>query len=178
MPRPPGFTAAALAACLLMSLNACSTSNAGSAAKADAPRLFDLADQDRDKVITLTEWDTRSEQVFATLDANGDGRLDLQELAAGFDSFDQNNSGTIDVREAPILVGQADADGDNLVSSEEFQAFEWSNFKGDYDDDGVISPREFGRPRRELFYESDLDRDARLKRYEFDESKRIILFRW
>ena len=129
-------------------------------------------------MITLAEWDMRSEQLFAALDANGDGRLDLRELEAGFDSFDQNNSGTIDVREAPVLVGQADADGDNLVDPEEFRAFDWSTFKGDVNNDGVVSAKEFQQPRRELFYESDLDRDDRLKRYEFDESKRIILFRW
>ena len=178
MPRPPEFTVVALTVVLLTSLAACSTTNGGSDAKADAPRLFDMADRDRDKVITLSEWDARSEEVFGALDANGDGGLDTRELAAGFDSLDQNNSGTIDVREAPVLVSQADSDGDNLVSSEEFQAFNWSIFKGDFNDNGVVSAKEFQQPRRELFYQSDLDRDDSLKRYEFDESKRIILFQW
>jgi Ca2+-binding EF-hand superfamily protein len=178
MLRPPEFIAAALSAILLTSPTACSTTNGESVAEAGAPRLFDMADRDRDKVITLTEWDTRSEQVFETLDANGDGRLDTQELESGFDSFDQNNSGTIDVREAPVLVSQADVDGDNVIGSDEFQTFDWSKFKGDVNDDGLVSPKEFRRPRRELFYESDLDRNDRLNRYEFDDSARVILFQW
>ena len=170
------FATALLVAHLLLGLVACNTSNNSQKAKSD--RLFDMADRNHDSVITLSEWDAQSQQLFATLDTSGDGLLDTQELESGFNSFDRNGSGTLDVREAPVMVAQADANGDNLVTSEEFQSFRWSKFKGDFDNDGLVSLKEFRQPRRELFYQSDLDRDNRLKRYEFDDSKRIILFRW
>ena len=177
-PMQSFFTIVVLVCPWLLSLAACGAMKDGRQSEADAQRLFDIADADRDEAISLQEWDAQSDVVFSALDSSGDARLDPQELKAGFDVLDQDDSGQIDVREAPVLVGQADADGDNLVSIEEFQTFDWSFFKGDFDNDGLVSPKEFRRPRREVFSKADLDRDDRLKRFEFDDSARIIPFRW
>jgi Ca2+-binding EF-hand superfamily protein len=180
MPKPKQhfFATVVLACPLLLSLAACGAMNDSSQSETDTEQLFDVADGDHDKAISAQEWEGQSDSVFSALDSSGDARLDPQELEAGFDVLDQDDSGLIDVREAPVLVGQADADGDNLVSPEEFEVFEWSAFKGDLDKDGLVDPEEFRQPRRELFNASDHDRDDRLKRHEFDDSARFTLFRW
>ena len=172
------LTSLMLVCALALSLTNCGTTDSHGQRDTSSQQLFDIADRDRDSLISLDEWDAWIEQLFMALDTTGDLHLDPQELRSSFDIFDQNNNGIIDVREAPVLVIQADKDGDNFVVFEEFQAFDWSVFKADVNIDGLVSPEEFRQPRRRLFYDSDLDRDAYLKRSEFDESARIILFQW
>ena len=140
--------------------------------------VFEEADTNKDSSITPREWDHYSFHLFLDIDKDTDGWLSPDELERSFNTFDQNGDGRVDTLEAPFLAGAADTDGDRFVSRAEFEAFDWARYKVDANNDAKISAAEFRRARRELFNETDFDRNGRLEPVEFDDSARIILFRF
>lgn len=140
--------------------------------------VFESVDINKDSIITPREWDHHSFHLFLDIDKDIDGRLSPDELDKSFTTLDQNGDGRIDTLEAPFLAGAADANGDHFVNRAEFEAFDWAKYKVDANNDGKVSAEEFRRARRELFNESDFDRDGRIEPVELDDSARIILFRF
>lgn len=139
---------------------------------------FDRADTNHDEVVDLEEWDQYSARLFDEIDKDGDGQASSEELARSFDSFDFNDDGVIDGREAPLVVALGDTDGDRLIGPEEFKSIDWTRETIDTDRDETVSWREFRAARREIFDPADRDRDRRLRRNELDEAATFTIFRF
>ena len=71
--------------------------------------------------LTATDLQQMREQMFSKLDPDGDGQIDLEELAADIEA-----KGTRGGMPGEFLekLQEEDANGDGLVSEEEFAAFE------------------------------------------------------
>ena len=105
---------------------------------------FDAVDSDKDGKITTTEFDAFRAAEFAKADANADGQVSAEELAAKqvadmtaraaemaakmIERMDDNADGQLSAEEmaqgprAPTLFERADADNDGAVSKEEVEA--------------------------------------------------------
>ena len=75
-----------------------------------------------------------AEQMMTFMDSNGDGRITRDEapaeLKAGFDFFDQNKDGGIDINEAQILVDYDDNQAAGKMTAEQMMTFMDSNGDG------------------------------------------------
>ena len=75
-----------------------------------------------------------AEQMMTFMDSNGDGRITRDEapaeLKAGFDFFDQNKDGGIDINEAQILVDYDDNQAAGKMTAEQMMTFMDSNSDG------------------------------------------------
>ncbi len=105
---------------------------------------FDAIDTDKDGKITSAEFDAFRAAEFAKADANADGQVSAEELAAKqvadmtaraadmaakmIERMDNNADGQLSAEEmaqgprAPTLFERADADNDGAVSKEEVEA--------------------------------------------------------
>lgn len=66
--------------------------------------------------------DSRSAEIFASADANGDGTITADELAADMASHAPKGAGGDTSQMAADLVSRADKDGDGVLSADEFKA--------------------------------------------------------
>ncbi len=146
--------------------------------RAEPTRVMAMADEDQDGVVTLQEWDRRSDDLFSEIDRNRDGQLEPGEMRNIFDILDQDGNSVLDFREAPMVVEFADSDGDSLVTRAEFEAADWDANPSDLNDDGRIDRGEFRQARQRTFRRFDDDKDGRLRAKEIDESARFTLFRF
>ena len=75
-----------------------------------------------------------AEQMMTFMDSNGDGRITRDEapaeLKAGFDFFDQNKDGGIDINEAQILADYANNQAAGKMTAEQMMTFMDSNGDG------------------------------------------------
>ena len=167
-------------ACMLalLVLAGCAAEEERRADGAAPTRVMAMADENQDGVVTLQEWDRRSDALFSQIDRNQDGQLDAQELRNGFDVLDQDGNEVLDLREAPMAVEFADSDGDSLVTRAEFEAADWNANPSDLNDDQQIDRREFRQARERTFRRFDNDKDRRLRANTIDESARFTLFRF
>jgi Ca2+-binding EF-hand superfamily protein len=74
--------------------------------------IFERLDADRDGAVTLAELEAMRAARFAERDANGDGRLDRDELLAGAAQRAK--------RGVDRMMGRLDADGDGAITADEF----------------------------------------------------------
>lgn len=114
------------------------TAGAGTAALASperGPRGPGFADTNGDGVVTVEELQNKSAERFQKADADGNGKLDVEEMQAAM------------LRErAERRVRALDTDGDGEVSAEEFQApMRWHLSRMDRNDDGRLEPNEMRR---------------------------------
>ena len=175
-PALPG-TAVACTLVLLV-LAGCAADEARRADSAEPTRVMAMADENQDGVVTMEEWDRRSDALFSQIDRSQDGQLDAQELRNGFDILDQDGNEVLDLREAPMAVEFADSDGDSRVTRAEFEAADWNANPSDLNDDRRIDRREFRQARQRTFRRFDDDKDRRLRANTIDESARFTLFRF
>ncbi|MEC8842106.1 MAG: hypothetical protein VX432_10985, partial [Candidatus Poribacteria bacterium] len=75
-----------------------------------------------------------AEQMMTFMDSNSDGRITRDEapaeLKAGFDFFDQNKDGGIDINEAQILADYANNQAAGKMTAEQMMTFMDSNGDG------------------------------------------------
>lgn len=112
-----------------------------------------------------TSREERRTEMFAELDANGDGSVSAEEFAAGanrFARFDTNGDGLLTAEEiaaageeraaqrAERMIARLDSNGDGALSEDEIKSrrdparmFE----RLDANDDGVVSAEEFAEAR-------------------------------
>jgi hypothetical protein len=124
--------------------------------------MADLADADKDGKVTQAEIDKARDDRFAKYDANGDGKLTLDEFenlmreitrpmtVRAFQRLDPNGDAVITVEELSVttanIVERMDRNNDGALSLEDRGRRHWQGRDGDDDDDDR-------RPRR--------DRDGR-----------------
>jgi len=147
------------------------------AQNAEASR-FDQVDTNRDGVINQEEWDQFSSQLFDAIDKDGDGHGSAEELDEAFESFDYNKDGVIDGNEAPLVIILGDDDRDGRVSPAEFDAIDWDRDSIDADGDGLVSREEFKNARRQVHDQADFDRSTTLGRSEYNGAPSLTLFRF
>ncbi|MBI1365795.1 MAG: hypothetical protein GC153_07520 [Alphaproteobacteria bacterium] len=105
----------------------------------DKESRWERLDANGDGKITLDELDARQKAFLAEADANGDGVLTKDELKAVHDKRRAER--------AALMMG--DANGDGKVTREEFEAREAARFaKLDTNKDGVLSPDELAAAPR------------------------------
>lgn len=109
---------------------------------------------------------------FKSLDANGDGRVSLEEVMA----YAKKKSGDL----APFSIKDVDLDGDGRLTPEEFKKAGIKGFEGqgvinvkdlDIHGDGYVSREDldeyFRRKHREEYARADTDKDGALRQSEF-----------
>ncbi|HCE72591.1 EF-hand domain-containing protein [Ruegeria pomeroyi] len=136
---------------LLLLASACALGTAALAQGAPGAHFIENWDMDGDALISAAEIVEKRGEIFVMFDQNEDGALDTAE----YDLFDETRRADIEAnaggRKGPMaLVDQAmdrafnDADGDGLVSAEEFTAKSAAFFDMlDKNGDGVISSADF-----------------------------------
>ena len=142
------------------------------------PSAFDAADANDDGLIDPEEWAAFSSGLFDRIDRDGDGKASAAELDEAFETFDYNQDGVIEGREAPLVIILGDTDDDGRVSREEFDAIDWRRDQIDADGDGYVSREEFAKARREIYDQADFDRSTTLGRSEYDAAPSFTLFRF
>lgn len=136
---------------LLLLASACALGTAALAQGTPGAHFIENWDMDGDGLITVAEIAEKRGEIFVMFDQNEDGALD----AAEYDLFDETRRADIEAnaggRKGPMaLVDKAmdrtfnDADGDGLVSLDEFGAQAPAFFDTlDKNGDGVISSADF-----------------------------------
>jgi hypothetical protein len=106
------------------------------AASLDNGQLFAAADKNGDGVVSKQEFLGERAKRFDAMDANHDGWLSQDELAAGLPNWRAR-------RFLPLMFGQFDADGDGRVTRVEFAKAPTPVFdRADANGDGVVSQAE------------------------------------
>ena len=160
------FTAYALAA--LLGATAITPTSTHAASESDKPyvppqiqrkhdrREVDIKPYDLNKngVLDKNEQAASVAGKFAKLDKNKDGRISPEEMAAGGDAYRAQRNKAEDNASQPILdrevkdlekrLNEADANGDGVVSSAEYNAFQTARLKRmDKDGDGIVDKSEY-----------------------------------
>lgn len=110
-------------------------SSAGSESVADAKRIFEIVDINKDGLVDQIEYRLNKMDVFFSRDKNRDRYLSREELS----------------KMSAVTFGAIDKDGDNLISGFEFNQADISKFEAiDLNDDGSITFDEFVAFRKSL----------------------------
>ncbi len=123
-------------------------------------------------------WQEQTRSAFRALDRNRDGKLDLDEIRAGFAVFDADGDGFVSRFEAWQLVEAGDRDGDGRLSPDEVARLRGFAPETDRDGDGKVSALEFSLARTDEFVRADVNRDGRLDPEEIARTPRFTLFRF
>lgn len=118
------------------------------------PGMAGLAqmDSNQDQIISQSEWDQSRDELFQRLDTNGNGFIEPEERQAHREQI-QNRMR----QHQQQRVMQADSDGDQRISQQEFAAMGHSRFSQlDTNSDGQITQDE-----REAFKQSMRERHGR-----------------
>ena len=91
---------------------------------------------------------------------------------------DDADDGVIDGNEAPLVIILGDDDRDGRVSPAEFDAIDWDRDSIDADGDGLVSREEFKNARRQVHDQADFDRSTTLGRSEYNGAPSLTLFRF
>ena len=99
---------------------------------------LDQMDSNHDQIISQAEWEQTRTALFQRLDSNGNGFIEAEERQAQREQI-QNRMR----QHQQQRVLQADSDGDQRISQQEFAAMGDSRFSRlDTDSDGQITPAE------------------------------------
>lgn len=112
-------------------------------------------DFDTDGQVTLEEVEARRGDIFYMFDQNDDGILQSEEYdlfdearAADMENMGGHEGNAMRPVDEGMMRANNDADGDGLVSREEFVGFSATWFANmDHNGDGVITTEDFGRGR-------------------------------
>lgn len=130
---------ATLLACVAM-LSACAPM--GARRRPDAAQLFASADANHDGVVTRDEFIAARAQKFASLDRDGDGFIDENDVPRRLRTR-RNASDRVSE-----LIAQFDTDGDGRISQSEFSAGPTLAFdRADTDHNGELSADELAAAR-------------------------------
>jgi Ca2+-binding EF-hand superfamily protein len=130
--------------------------------------LFARADRNGDERLDEAELDRAIEQVNAAVRARDAGSEKPRAFAVPFAAWDKNNDGRLDPAEwleHKQLFPRIDADRDGAIVRAEIdrwaRAIERDGFveRFDLDDDGRVTPQEFGGPR-DAFRRADRNGDG------------------
>jgi len=103
---------------------------------ASKPSQFDQVDTDHDGFISRAEFMAADKKRFEEFDTNHDGKIDAKEIASSPPLMERN------LRTAERMMKQWDANGDGVVTAEEFKAAGEQRFsKQDKDGTGKIARR-------------------------------------
>lgn len=123
-------------------------------------------------------WQEATRETFRRLDRNRDGKLDLEEIRAGFAVLDLDGDGWISRHEAWQLVEAGDRDRDGRLSRAELERLSSLRLEMDRDGDGRVSALEFSLARTDEFVRADLDRNGVVTPEEWRRVPRFTLFRF
>ena len=129
-------------------------------------------------VYRARDWQERTRETFRQLDRNRDGKLDLDEIRAGFSVLDVDGDGYISRHEALQLVEAGDRNRDGRLSRAELEALASLRFETDRDGDGRVNALEFSLARTDEFVRADLDRNGVVTPDEWRRVPRFTLFRF
>jgi len=109
------------------------------------PPLFLKLDRNNDAALDRAEALRPREQRFARLDANGDGRITVDELDAHLKQRLQRRLMRMRYR----MLARFDADGDGVISKREFTDRAMRRFaRIDLNEDGRVTPQELRAARK------------------------------
>lgn len=135
-------------------------------------RVLDL---DGDGKVSLEEWEAYGDDLFAAIDADGDGALSEAEVATSYAVLDVDGDGLLEREELDFET--LDTDGDGAVSPEEWQgALVFGSL--DDDGDGAVSRAELRAARTGAFRAQDLDRNSSLQRVEMQHGRGFTVLRF
>jgi len=158
----------------------------GSVAYADHHGGRHTPDADGDGLVTKDEVQAHSAQMFARMDANGDGKLDEADREVRRQERREE------------MFARLDADNDGQVSKQEFMAFEhegkrgqhrrmgdWRGNRGnmmalraDANRDGAISQAEFTEGMLKHFDHMDANKDGKVTKEERDAARSEMRDKW
>mgnify|MGYP003663424176 CR=1 FL=1 len=133
--------------------------------------MFERLDTNGDGALTFEEMTAKSTERFSKLDEDGNGTISIEEMTVRkkvfFDKLDTDGNGSMSMEEAKAfrhkmhenrkerhsarLLELLDADGNGMVSSDEFEAASAKRFEAaDSNGDGVLSADELSnlRPKK------------------------------
>jgi len=106
---------------------------------------FEMLDTNADGSISKDEIESFRQQRFADADANGDGGIDAEELAAAMMRWREVKGKDSEADKTARIIERLDDDGDGKLSFDEWPARRSDRLfrRADDDDNGLISKEEF-----------------------------------
>jgi len=103
-------------------------------------------DRDADNMISIAEAESYRTRYFATLDMNNNGMVEFEEYVKS-NNLRNSASNPNDPVRIPDEYKDADANGDTILTADEFEAQGQRRFEMlDKDNDGMVSREEFVAP--------------------------------